>query len=101
MSKIMKSMLQLFLYQNVKDMKNKSQFWLAESNVINAKQCNFVLSQCKCVLSVHISVITFVLSHFGRKIPSREGSVNTLLKFEVNSTLILPVKCPLTKLEES
>ena len=31
---------------------------------------------------------------------ARQNSGNFWLKFEVNSTLILPVKCPLTKLEE-
>ena len=60
-------------------------------------QCKFLLSQCK-----------FVLSHFAGKKPLRKkrilrqgspNSGNISSKFEVNSTLILPVKCPLTKLE--
>ena len=33
--------------------------------------------------------------------PGSAKSVNISLKFEVNCTLILPAKCPLTKLEES
>ena len=40
----------------------------------------------------------------GKNIAVCQGSANSVnisLKFEVNSTLILPVKCPLTKLEES
>ena len=68
-------------------MKKNSQFSLAESSAINSKQCNFLLSHCK-----------FVLSHFGG---GKKNSGSISLKFEVNSTLILPVKCPLTELEES
>ena len=40
----------------------------------------------------------------GKNIAACQGSANSVnisLKFEVNSTLILPVKCPLTKLEQS
>ena len=50
-----------------------------------------------------------MLSHFGetnifpRKTnvaaKARKNTRNFSLKFEVNSTLILPVKCPLTELE--
>ena len=62
--------------------------------------------QCKFVLSVQISVITFWREKtFTRKNKyggqGSTNSVNISLKCEVNSTLILPVKCPLTKLEES
>ena len=71
------------------------QFWSAESSAINPKPCNFVLS---------VQILA------GKK-PSREkqnmaaksssNSGNISLKFEVNSTLILPEKCRLNKLEES
>ena len=81
---------------------------------INPKQCNFVLSQCKHVLSVQICVISAILSmcyHIwrektlhGKNKYGSQGSANSgnvSLKFEVNSTLIFTVKCPSTKLEES
>ena len=66
----------------------------------------FVLLQCKFVLSVQIYVITFWWGEniHGKNKYGGQGSANLgniSLKFEMNSTLILPVKCPLTKLEES
>ena len=68
---------------------------LISNSAINPKQCNFVLSQCKFVLSGDLH---------GKNKYGGQGSANsdnTSLKFEVNSTLILPVKYLLTKLEES
>ena len=61
------------------------------------------------MLSVEISVITvqICLSHFGQKKPSggkqiwRPSFGNISLKCEVDSIMILPGKCPLTKLDES
>ena len=71
-------------------------------SVISANFCY----QCKLLLSVQTSVITFwreknlhEKSKYGGE--GSANSVNISLKCEVNSTLILPVKCPLTKLEES
>ena len=62
------------------------------------------------MLQVQISVITVQITFWreknfhGKNKYGGQGSgnlANVSLKFEVNSTLILPVKCSLTKLEES
>ena len=69
-----------------------------DSTNLYYSRCKFLLWQC-----------IFVLSHFGEKnifpgktnmaAKARKNTRNISLKFEVNSTLIIPVKCPLTELE--
>ena len=89
-----------------------SQFWLVESNAINPKHCNFVLSQCKflfqCIFLLSqcnfvlsqciflLSQCKFLLSHFGGE-KTFTGKTNMAAKarqtqrtFRLNSKWTLP-----------
>ena len=79
--------------------------WLRAVRLI-PKQWNFVLSVQIYVITVQIYVIKFwreKILHGKNKYGGQHlaNSGNISLRFEVNSTVTLPVKCPLTKLEES
>ena len=60
---------------------------------INSKQCKFVLSHFGGEKNLHGK------NKYGGQGLANSGNIS--LKFEVNSTLLLPVKFPLTKPEES
>ena len=72
--------------------------WLRAVRLI-PKQWNFVLSVQIYVIKFWREKILHGKNKYGGQHLANSGNIS--LRFEVNSTVTLPVKCPLTKLEES